>query len=331
MNLMKNKKDPLITVIVPIYNVETYLSRCLKSISTQTYTNIEIILVNDGSTDHSLRIAQKWAANDNRIILIDQSNKGLSEARNTGIKNSSGEYLTFIDSDDYITPDYIEYLYGLLKRDNFRSKLSICSLMNVFPETEHQENMGNGKELILTGRQCIQKMCYHDLVDTCAYAKLGKRDLYTDNFFPKGKLFEDIGSTYKLFEQCDRVACGFVPKYYYVIRKGSIVTGSFNKRKLELLEMTDKMANDVNSKYPELKHATLRRQVYARFSTLNQTLGERSLRSTQRDLINFINLHKSEVLNDPLSPKRDRIAYKLLSLGLPLYKFAWGSYLKIKK
>jgi glycosyltransferase involved in cell wall biosynthesis len=328
---MIENKDPLITVIVPIYNVENYLNRCLQSIVDQTYLNLEIILVNDGSTDSSKSIANKWAKKDQRIRLINQKNQGLSAARNKGIQEAKGEYLTFIDSDDFITTDYVSYLYHLLKNNNFQSSLAICSLMDVYSNSGKQKNMGNGEKLTLTGKQCLEKMCYHDLVDTCAYAKLGRRELYTDNFFPNGKLFEDIGSTYKLFEECSTVECGFEPKYYYVIRNNSIVTGKFNEKKLDLLEMTDQMAESVNKKFPDLRKATLRRQVYARFSTLNQTLGEKNVKRVQDDLIYYLKMHRKAIMQDKKAPRRDKIAYAMLLLGLPFYTFSLGMYLKLEK
>ena len=227
--------NPLISVIIPVYNVEKYLSRCLNSVITQTYQNIEIILINDGSTDDSLKIAQKFQKNDARIKLYSQKNQGLSGARNAGLKRATGDYITFIDSDDYVARDYVSYLYSLLKRNGFTSQLAICSLMDVFTVSGKEVNTGNNKEYTLSGKECIEKMCYQDLVDTCAYAKLGSKDLYKDFTFPVGKLFEDIGSTYKLFEKCKTVECGFFPKYYYNIRKDSITTRSFSKSKLDLL------------------------------------------------------------------------------------------------
>lgn len=324
------KTQPLISVIVPVYNVEKYISRCLHSIYEQTYKNLEIILIDDGSTDSSLSILDKYAKKDSRVKVVHQMNRGLSAARNTGIQQSHGAYLTFIDSDDYVTHDYVEYMYKLLEQNNFKSSLALCSLTQVFPNGK-SKNMGNNEEKIISGKKCIEMMCYHDLVDTCAYAKLGKRELYDDHFFPVGKLFEDIGSTYKLLEQCKTVACGFKAKYFYCIKEDSIVTSKFKPSKLDLLEMTDQMAQSVNFIYPDLAEATARRQVYARFSTLNQTLDEPSTRAIQRKLREYIVAHKSAILNNPRAPRRDKIAYGMLLLGLPIYKYMWKAYLKITK
>lgn len=326
--------NPLISVIIPIYNVEKYLEKCLNSVVNQDYKNIEIILINDGSTDDSLNIANKYKEIDKRIKIFSQKNQGLSAARNTGLDKSTGEYITFIDSDDFVTKDYISYLFNLLKKNNFQSSLAIASLMKVFERNGKQINTGNDKEYTWTGKKCIEKMCYHDLVDTCAYAKLGSRELYKNFKFPVGKVFEDIGTTYKLFEKCDTVECGFKPIYFYNIRKNSITTDKFSNQKLDLLEMTDLMASNVLKVYPDLKNAVSRRQVYARFSTLNQTLtlkNNSEIKEIRKNLINYINENKKNVLSDSNIPKRDRIAYKSLSFGFAFYKLSWLVYSKMTK
>jgi len=323
-------QGPLVSVIVPVYNVEKYIRKCLHSIIVQTYENIEIILIDDGSSDNSGKIIDAYASRDPRIKVVHQRNSGLSAARNKGIEVSTGDYLTFIDSDDHITKDYVEYLYSLLKKDDFRSPLALCSLMNVYSSGK-QTDCGDGSEKVLSGKDCIEMMCYHDLVDTCAYAKLGKRELYDKVKFPVGQLFEDIATTYLLFDQCQTVACGFKPKYYYVIREDSIVTSSFKLNKLDLLKMTDQMAEYVNQEYPDLKKATLRRQTYARFSTLNQMLDTKEVPQEKEKIISFLKDNESEVLADPKTPRRDRLAYHLLDAGLLTYKTFWKLYDFVKK
>lgn len=320
--------NPLITIIVPIYGTERYLIRCLDSIVNQRYQNLEVILVDDGTPDNAGKIADTYAKNDKRFHVIHQSNGGLSDARNRGLAKMTGEYVTFIDSDDYVSPDYVSFMYNLLAKDHFHSKLAMCSLMDVYDSTGRQLDCGDGSERVLSGKQCIEMMCYHDLVDTAAYAKLGHRSLYKDFQFPKGKLFEDIGSTYQLFLRASRVVAGFSPKYYYVIRAGSIVTTGFNESKLDLLEMTDRMAQGVLKKYPDLRPAVLRRQVYARFSTLNQTLHDHRLatKKIQQQLLSYIKKYKKTVLSDPKTPKRDRLAYLMLCFGLPEYRLMWFLY-----
>ena len=129
---MQKKKK--ISIIIPVYNVEKYLSRCLESVINQSYKNIEIIIVNDGSTDNSFDICNKYKKKDKRVILIDQNNQGLSGARNTGLKHATGEYICFIDSDDYVEKDYVEYLYKLIVKDDY----DLNSIVEIVPSVDFE-------------------------------------------------------------------------------------------------------------------------------------------------------------------------------------------------
>ena len=141
---MKNK--PLISIIVPVYNVENYLQRCLDSLLAQTFNNIEIILVDDGSTDHSLAICQMNAEKDTRIRVFSKENGGLSDARNFGISVARGTWVSFVDSDDYVDTDYIEYLYTILINNN--ATMAICSHRTVYSSGKIQVNSYKGSPSI---------------------------------------------------------------------------------------------------------------------------------------------------------------------------------------
>lgn len=325
--------QPLISVLVPMYNVAEYLEKCVNSIIKQTYSNLEIILLDDGSTDNTLALANQFANQDQRIRVVHQANAGLAAGRNRLVQEATGEYLTFIDSDDYVTTDYVEFLYQLLARNNFQSPMAICSLMVDYFGKDKSDDMGDGSFHTWTAEQCLQSMCYGGLVDTCAYAKLYHCDLFAGIEYPNGKMFEDIGTTYKLFDKAKTIECGFLAKYHYVLRKNSIVTGKYSVAKLDLLPMTDQMATFVNEKYPNLKKATLRRQVYARFSTLNQTLNapQQEVKGPQDQMISFIRKNQQLILLDDQAPRRDKLGIKLLKLGYLPYKYGWKLYLRMKK
>ncbi|MGN0153773.1 MAG: glycosyltransferase [Lachnospiraceae bacterium] len=325
----KDSKLPLVSVIIPVYNVQDYLKKCLESIINQTYDNLEIIIIDDGSIDDSGKICDEYKKDDKRIKVIHKENGGLSDARNCGIEMATGEYLTFVDSDDYLDLDYVQYLYNLIQKN--KCKLSICSLHFYYTGNGKVKHSGNGEIGVLSGKECIEKMCYHDEVDTCAYAKLYHKSLFESVRFPRGKLFEDIGTSYLLFDQCDKVAYGFEPKYYYVIRSNSIVTSKFNNKKLDLIEMTDRMANYVNNKYPDLNQATLRRCAYARFSTLNQMIGVANIDNLRDEMITYLRNVSSQILRNPKTPKRDRVAFVLLKIGYPCYCILWRIYFKVKR
>ena len=319
------ENQELISVIVPVYGVEQYLEKCLNSIINQTYEHLEIIVIDDGTKDKSGEIADKFAEVDSRIVVYHKENGGLSDARNYGIKRAHGEYITCIDSDDYVDEDYVYYLFDKLKK--YSADIAFCQHRVIFPSGKIRDNGKSDSELI-SAKRCIERILYDDVLDTSAWAKLYKRSLFDDVEYPKGMLFEDIGTTYKLIMQCKEIAIGYETKYNYVLRKDSIVTGSFNPKKLDLLIMTDQMANKVAEVYPDLSNAALRRRVYARFSTLNQMLDVDTFEKEKHDIINFIEKNRIKILKDGNAPLRDKIAIFLLWMDYYLYKIAWKSYQK---
>ena len=319
---------PLISIILPIYNVKDYLPKCMKSIFAQTYTNLEIIMVDDGSTDGSGKLCDDYAAKDSRVRVFHKKNGGLSDARNYGIERAEGEFITCIDSDDYVDKDYVAYLYHLIVK--YKTKMSICQHRVIFSNGMKDEKGSSGDEL-LTNKKCIKRMLYHDVIDTSAWAKLYHRELFSDVRYPYGKQFEDIATTYKLMLKCSKIAVGYESKYNYIFRSNSIVNCSFNHKKLELLEMTDNMGKEVLSIYPDLSKAVMRRRVYARFSTLNQMLEVEGHDDKKNEIIRFIKAHSKEIIFDKKAPKRDKLAIIILYLSKRMYKKIWLFILKRKK
>lgn len=322
------KEIDLISVVIPVYNVEIYLRKCINSILQQTYKNLDIILVDDGSTDRCGAICDEFANLDLRVRVFHKENGGLSDARNYGIDRAMGKYITFIDSDDFIEFDYIEYLYKLLVK--YKCSMSL-TMHNIVLKSHYTmpKKITHKKDEKLSKKKCIEKMLYHDEIDTCAWGKLYDIELFSDIRYPKGKIFEDMGTTYKLFLKCDEIACGYENKYNYIIRKDSIVNGKFHKGKLDLIKMTDEMAADVEKVYPDLSIAVTRRRVYARFSTLNQMLDISELKDIREEFIKFIFSNKKAVIGNPKAPKRDKIAIFLLQLGFSTYTKVWKIVRKI--
>lgn len=312
-----------VSIIVPVYNVERYLDKCMTSLVEQTYSNIEIVLVDDGSKDKSGEICDKWAAKDARVIVIHKENGGLSDARNHGIRNSNGKYIVCVDSDDYVDSDYIEYLYSLIVKHN--TKMSICQHKVMLNDTISKDYGHSGEESI-PAKECIERMLYHDVIDTSAWAKMYERSLFNTVEYPFGKTYEDIATTYKLMMQCPTIAVGYESKYYYIVRRDSIVNCEFNERKLDLLDMTDEMGVNILKAYPDLETAVLRRRVYARFSTLNQMLQTDKYSNTKNEIIKFIKDNGKSVVKNPKTPRRDKIAYYTLKLGENVYRFAWNTF-----
>ncbi|WP_405336289.1 glycosyltransferase family 2 protein [Fibrobacter sp.] len=230
--------NPLISVIVPIYNVEVYLRRCLDSVLRQTYRNIEIVLVDDGSPDRCPEICDEYAKNDNRIKVIHQKNGGLAHARNVGIANSKGEYLTFVDSDDYVSDDYVESLYkGLIESD---ADISVASLI-VFKEsylscvTHKREPFVEVKKNDYFKEYASIK-AERSMPFITAWNKLYKKELFDGIKYPKGKLYEDAFTTYKLIERARKIVYSTTKLYYYRLNPQSILGQSFKEKHLEMVE-----------------------------------------------------------------------------------------------
>lgn len=316
-------QNDLISVILPVYNVAGVFSECMRSVLGQTYRNLEIIMVDDGSTDESGKLCDNFCRTDKRCKVYHTSNSGLSAARNFGIVRAQGKYITFVDSDDKIDRDYVEYLYHLIQCNEL--SMSICQHRVQFENGNVLEYGKEGEE-ILNARDCIERMLYHDIIDTSAWGKMYDRSLFDTVQYPAGKLYEDIGTTYKLFLQCESIAVGYESKYTYMRRRGSIVNRSYNRQKLDLLEMTDRMGEDVVKHYPDMADAVLRRRVYARISTLNQMLDVPGIEEERKEILSFIQKEKIAVLCNSKAPKRDKIALLLLGVSYRAYRWIWLCY-----
>lgn len=314
---------PLISVILPIFNIEEYLPKCMESLKKQTYQNIEIVMVDDGSSENCAHLCDELAGKDKRAIVYHKPNGGLSDARNYGIERANGDYITCIDPDDYVDYDYIEYLYSLVCK--YDSKMSICQHRVRYDNGSVKDYGADGDEAIST-KKCLDRMLYHDVIDTSAWAKLYHKSLFEWIRYPKGKIFEDIGTTYALMLECDQIAVGYESKYNYIFHENSIVTGKFKPNKLDMLLMTDKMSVDVQNRFPDLSDAILRRRVYSRLSTLNQMLNTKECASEKKEIIKFIKSNRWKILKNKKAPKRDKIAICLLSVSYSLYRFCWLRY-----
>lgn len=316
--------SPLISVILPIYNKQVYLPRCMESLLSQTYRNLELVLVDDGSCEECAQLCDRYVAADSRVRACHKKNGGISDARNCGLLQATGEYISYVDPDDDVDADYIEYLFDLIRK--YETPMSVCQHRVIF-ESGRIKDYGTDGDERLSGKTCVERMLYHDVIDTSVWGKLYRRDLFDGITFPLGKQFEDMGTVYKLMLKSGQIAVGYASKYSYYMRRDSITNCTFNPHKLDLLEMTDRMAEEVVSLFPDLKDAALRRRVYARFSTLNQLLhtNEEQLKAEQ---VRFIREHRMQVLKQKRAPKRDKAAILALSLGLKNYATLWSFYEK---
>lgn len=238
-------EQKLISVIVPIYNVEKYLSKCIDSILNQTYINIEILLIDDGSTDNCGSICEKYKIKDSRIKVIHKANGGLSNARNYGLDNSKGSYICFVDSDDYLEPTYLEELKNNI--DYYESDISICNF------NYHNYNR------ITTSSYKILSFCsegkekYVNLqnefggLTVIAWNKLYKREIFNNIRYPDGKIFEDSYIICDLLDNAQKISYILKPLYNYVCRKESIAN-SFTLNHFNKIDSYDKIIESITKK-----------------------------------------------------------------------------------
>lgn len=246
------KKHDKITVVVPVYNVRDYVGECLDSVINQTYKNLEIIVVNDGSTDGSYEICKAYAEKDSRIILIDQQNQGLSGARNSGIRIATGKYITFVDSDDVICPDMIEYLYHLLTAHN--SDMSVCQPQLLDEDGNRIAGPQNYQDKVFCGKEdCMKALLRDDELSVTAWGKLYKTVAFKAVEYAVGKYHEDVYTTYQLVAQCEHIVAGAQPKYLYRQRGGSIVHANFSPKHLDAVEGNILQAQFMEKHYPDLR------------------------------------------------------------------------------
>lgn len=239
--------DDLVSIVVPVYNVEQYISKCLDSLCNQTYTNIEIIVVDDSSPDNSAKIIKQFTEKDQRIKYIKRKNGGLGAARNTGIRESQGKYICFVDSDDWVQSDYLEKFIRTIREDN--SDIVISNIKYIFsdgkekPRTPHidvHEIISNKESL---AREFVGKQYkFH------APNKFCKKCLLTDNqiWFPEGKLYEDVFTTYRMLMFASKVS--LIPDYTYFYlqsRSGSIMNTEIKPQRFtDMYEALDIILNN---------------------------------------------------------------------------------------
>lgn len=233
-------QNPLISVIVPIYNVEKYLDKCVQSILAQTYTNLEIFLVDDGSPDRCGEMCDEYARQDSRVKVIHKPNGGLSDARNVAIDVANGEWIVFIDSDDFVTNDHIKTLYELTTKYN--TKIAASQFIEL-PEGESiQIDNKNITSECLDKKGALATMFYQDKFETSAWGKIYAKSLFDTGIrYPYGKLYEDLPTTYRLLELTDKVAVTSKKTTFYLIRNSSIQGQSFSEKKNAVLEWGDQL------------------------------------------------------------------------------------------
>lgn len=248
-------KESLISIIVPIYKVEKYLDRCVKSIVDQTYRNLEIILVDDGSPDYCPAMCDAWKEKDNRIKVIHKKNGGLSDARNAGMKVANGELIGFVDSDDWIAPDMYQHLYETMKSDN--SDIATCGVEMIWEDGTPAQMLTQSGCCILDSEGAIQALIEESLIKQPVWYKLYRMELIRDILFPVGKYHEDVFWSYQVVGKAQKVSVSDKIGYYYLQRGESIMGEGYSLKRLDAIEAYGIRLEYITEKYPVLEKKAL--------------------------------------------------------------------------
>lgn len=314
----------MISVIVPVYNVETYLKKCIESVLNQTYKDFELVLVDDGSSDNSGAICDEYKDMDN-VVIVHKLNGGLADARNKGIEVSKGDYITFIDSDDYVAKEYLETLYSVLC--DTCSDIVISNFINIFEEDKiHKTFTDNLKYKCISKSECYHRMLLQDGIDVSSTAKLYSRKIFDSVRFIKGQLYEDINIISDIIEKSANIAITNYAGYYYLQREGSIMYSDFKIEKLVLLDATNRLISLMEKQYPENIDAAKYRDIYCTFHLLGRSILNNKYSQISITLKKKIIRKKSFIFNSGLFSNKEKIATACLGLGLPIYKVLWKIY-----
>ena len=302
----------MISVIIPVYNTEKYIDECITSIVKQTYKDFEIIIVNDGSTDNSLQICYDWAKKDSRITVINQSNQGVSATRNTGIANARGEYLYFVDSDDYIESNLFADVMSVFENTN--ADIVSFGAQKIYNDgrVEICDKIYDGT---MTSVQAVEKLMSGDMKDYL-WARVYKKETFKDITFPVGQNFEDTATTYKVFLNAKSIS--FIPKVYYNyrVRLNSIISEMSNNTLRDIFVVRKGRYDDLMNIYPQVADKGFVFVAIAAIRFYDRSLWSDVDSTTLSAALEFLAHNKEKVLKST----RD-IWIKLYYTSKPLYKF----------
>lgn len=262
-------RKSLISVIIPVYNVEKYLRQCVESVLTQTYSDFEVILIDDGSTDGSPKICDSLAAADHRISVVHTPNSGPSAARNTGIRKACGEFITFIDSDDAVSPYYLQTLHSLLRESGADMAQTGFTYINESesPAERHSlTDISTWKNIVTDSDTALANMLYQrELPTASACGKLYHTDFLRKIEFTEGIIYEDLEISYRIISRLKKVAVKNIKHYYYRSNPASILH-TVSERRADVLDVTEKIYDDACHRNRRLKAAAADRCLSAAFN-----------------------------------------------------------------
>lgn len=312
--------EPLISVIVPVYNVEKYLENCVNTLVKQTYRNIEILLINDGSTDASGSLCEELAQKDERIKVFHKPNGGLSDARNYGVEKANGDYIGFVDSDDYVHELMYEKLLDAIITSN--ADMSECTVTRVYKNTTIDFYNGNPFKMEVDAKKYLEEYLLNQRVYGSAWCKLIKADIARKVKFSVGKIYEDAYYSLDLIKILKKIVIISDSLYFYFIREGSITTKPFSHKDMDYIEIVDKLEKYVHNNFPEYIQLMEQRKCLAYLSILNQILEVKEYKKLPdyKYIKSYFRSNSRKIIFSKVH-KKLKVALVLLNLNESLYRF----------
>ena len=312
-------REPLISVIVPVYKVEAYLDRCVASLVAQTLEDIEIILVDDGSPDRCGEMCDEWAERDERIVVIHKLNGGLSDARNAGIAAARALYVGFVDSDDYADPTMYEVLLrNLLETD---ADISMCGVADVY--ANRIETLPQMPRCVMSSEEALSDIFLNKTLLVCVPPRLYPKCLMEAVPAPVGKAHEDSFMLVDLFMNVKKSVVDTTPLYYYCHNEGTITSSSYNARTMHLVEAWERNLALIRAYFPALEQECLFRCYWAHFDVLDDmVLADRSSvnQDDKRRVIAYLKQNKGAIFSHPAVSAIRKIALCALLVSEEAYR-----------
>ena len=309
---------PKVSIVVPVYNVEKYLDKCIQSLIGQTLKEIEIILVDDGSTDKSGKMCDEWAQKDSRIRVVHKQNGGLSDARNVGVSVASANYVGFVDSDDYVEPTMFGLLYRNARDDN--AEISICGVYSCYAnQTIVPEDRGH---FVLSAEEAIRDMLSGNRVRVWVPVKLYLRSILLAVPFPRGRVYEDAFVSVELFLKAKTVSLDLSPQYYYCHHGGTITSESFSKKSMDIVDAYEHCYQVVRENHLNADEEARFRLYWSRFVVLDKMLLDtRKIEfPEQKEVIKYLRGNCKAIFQCRYIGKGRKLAMAALMLNVGFYK-----------
>lgn len=308
------EKKSLVSIIIPVYNVEKFVKESVLSAITQTYQNLEIVVVNDGSTDNSSKICHELEKKDNRVKVYDKENGGVSSARNFGVEHAKGEYLMFLDGDDRLTANAVEGLLEVLQREDADICIGKGITISEKDTMKPKPSSKNSFIKVLTPEEAIENALYEADFSFSCNIKIYKKNVFKNISFPNGRTFEDLATIYKVFLNCKKIVYTKFNMYYYILRSGSIVSSLNPLKNIDFFVAAQEVQGFIEANYPNILKAANYKvfsaalELFVKYPPSEKQLSSQN-KKDKKNIWNIIKKYRTEILIN----KKSRTKYRILA------------------